>query len=69
VEGTVSGFLKGTSLEGKLRLKSGSNQVVNSYAGYYRKNGKNYAVVMMVNYANANRSQIRKDMETFLLSL
>jgi len=69
VEGTVSGFLKGTPLEGKLRLKSGSNQVVNSYAGYYRKNGKSYAVVMMVNYANASRSQIRKDMETFLLSL
>ncbi len=69
VEGTVSGFLKGTPLEGKLRLKSGSNQVVNSYAGYYRKNDKNYAVVLMVNYANASRFQIRKDMETFLLSL
>ncbi len=69
VEGTVSSFLKGTSLEGKLRLKSGSNQVVNSYAGYYHKNGKQYAVVLMVNHANANRNQIRKDMETFLLSL
>ncbi|MCX6308191.1 MAG: D-alanyl-D-alanine carboxypeptidase/D-alanyl-D-alanine-endopeptidase, partial [Bacteroidia bacterium] len=69
MEGTVSSFLKGTPLEGKLRLKSGSNQVVNSYAGYYRKNGKSYALVMMVNNANASRSQIRKDMETFLLSL
>jgi D-alanyl-D-alanine carboxypeptidase/D-alanyl-D-alanine-endopeptidase (penicillin-binding protein 4) len=69
VEGTVSGFLNGTPLAGKLRLKSGSNQVVNSYAGYYRKNGKRYAVVLMVNYANAHRYQIRKDMETFLLSL
>ena len=69
MEGTVSGFLNGTPLEGKLRLKSGSNQVVNAYAGYYRKNGKSYAVVMIVNYANASRSQIRKDMETFLLSL
>jgi serine-type D-Ala-D-Ala carboxypeptidase/endopeptidase (penicillin-binding protein 4) len=69
VEGTVSGFLKGTPLEGKLRLKSGSNQVVNSYAGYYHKNGSSYAVVMMVNYVNTSRFQIRKDMETFLLSL
>lgn len=69
VEGTVSGFLNGTPLEGKLRLKSGSNQVVNSYAGYYRRNGKNYAVVMMVNHADANRPRIRKDMETFLFSL
>lgn len=66
VEGTVSGFLNGTALQGKLRLKSGSNQVVNSYAGYYRRNGKNYAVVMMVNHADASRSRIRSDMETFL---
>lgn len=69
VEGTVSGFLNNTRLEGKLRLKSGSNQVVNSYAGYYLKNDRTYAVVMLVNHANASRSQIRKDMETFLLSL
>jgi len=68
-EGTVSGFLRGTRLEGKLRLKSGSNQVVNSYAGYYRIKDRTYAVVMMVNHANTSRSQIRKDMETFLLSL
>jgi serine-type D-Ala-D-Ala carboxypeptidase/endopeptidase (penicillin-binding protein 4) len=69
VEGTVSGFLKNTPLEGQLRLKSGSNQMVNSYAGFYRKNGKSYAVVMMVNGADATRFQIRKDLETFLLSL
>lgn len=69
VEGTVSGFLNGTTLEGKLRLKSGSNQVVNSYAGYYNHNGKHFAVVLMVNHADASRYQIRKDMETFLLSL
>jgi serine-type D-Ala-D-Ala carboxypeptidase/endopeptidase (penicillin-binding protein 4) len=69
MEGTVSAFLNGTPLEGKLRLKSGSNQVVNSYAGYYRRNGKHYVVVLLVNYANATRFQIRKDMETFLLSL
>lgn len=68
-EGTVSGFLKGTRLEGKLRLKSGSNQVVNSYAGYYLKNDRTFAVVIMVNHANTSRSQIRKDIETFLLSL
>jgi len=68
-EGSVSGFLKGTALEGKLKLKSGSVQSVTSYAGYYEQNGKSYAVVLMVNYANANRNQIRKDMEIFLLSL
>ena len=68
-EGSVSAFLKGTTLEGKLLLKSGSVQSVTSYAGYYEQNGKSYVVVLMVNYAEANRSQIRKDMEYFLLSL
>lgn len=68
-EGSVSGFLKGTALEGKLKLKSGSVQSVTSYAGYYEHNGKSYVVVLIVNNADANRNQIRKDMENFLLSL
>jgi serine-type D-Ala-D-Ala carboxypeptidase/endopeptidase (penicillin-binding protein 4) len=68
-EGTVSGFLRGTDLEGKLRLKSGSNQVVNSYAGYYRKNGRFLVVVIIVDHADADRFKIRKDMENILLSL
>jgi len=68
-EGSVSGFLRGTILEGKLRLKSGSAQSVTSYAGYYEQNSKSYVVVLLVNDADANRLQIRKDMEDFLLSL
>jgi len=68
-EGSVASFLKGTSLEGKLRLKSGSIQSVTNYAGYYKKNGKSYIVVMMINYPDGPRNQIRKDMEDFLLLL
>lgn len=68
-EGSVIGFLRGTSLEGKLRMKSGSVQSVTTYAGYYEQKGKSYVFVLMVNYADANRFQIRKDMEYFLLSL
>ena len=68
-EGTVSGFLKGTALEGLLRLKSGSNEVVNSYAGYYRVSNKKFAVAMLINHAQKPRQNIRKDMEVFLLSL
>jgi len=68
-EGSVSGFLKGTDLEGKIRLKSGSAQSVISYAGYYEQKGKSCVVVLIVNYADANRFQVRKDMEDFLLSL
>jgi len=68
-EGSVASFLRGTSLEGKLRMKSGSVQAVTTYAGYYEQSGKSYVVVLMVNFADANRFQIRKDMEYFLLSL
>jgi len=68
-EGSVSGFLKGTTLEGRLRLKSGSIQSVTSYAGYYTIKGRLSVVVLIVNNADAPRFQIRKDMEDFLLSL
>jgi serine-type D-Ala-D-Ala carboxypeptidase/endopeptidase (penicillin-binding protein 4) len=69
VEGTVSGLLKNTPLEGRLRLKSGSNQSVLAYAGYYRAKGHAFAVAIIVNHAKESRSEIRKDIETFLLSL
>ena len=68
-EGTVANFLRNTPLQGKVRLKSGSNQVVNSYAGYYRSGSKKYVVAILVNHASASRATIRKDMEDFLLSL
>ena len=69
VQGSVSGFLKGTKLEGKIRLKSGSMQGVNSYAGYYHKNGQIYVVVMMANHLHMTGSKVCSDMEDFLLSL
>lgn len=68
-EGSVASFLKGTSLEGKIRLKSGSMQDVRSYAGYYERNGRLYAVVLLVNNAAVGRLEVRKDMAYFLLSL
>lgn len=68
-EGTVANLLKNTPLEGALRLKSGSNQVVNAYAGYYLYQGKKYAVAILINHAGEGRLKIRKDIEQFLLTL
>ncbi len=68
-EGTVANLLKNTPLEGALRLKSGSNQVVNAYAGYYLHQGKKYAVAILINHAGESRLKIRKDIEQFLLTL
>jgi len=67
MEGTVASFLKGTSLAGKFRLKSGSNQYTTAYAGYGSLNGTKQVVVMLVNHTNLSPWQIRKDMADFLL--
>jgi serine-type D-Ala-D-Ala carboxypeptidase/endopeptidase (penicillin-binding protein 4) len=66
-QGTVAGFLKNTSLEGRLRLKSGSNSMTLNYAGYYPTAEGLKVIVMMVNQVNLDRKQVNKDLETFLL--
>lgn len=48
-EGSVRNFLKGTPLQGKARLKSGSMSRVKGYAGYIREGGREYAVALLVN--------------------
>ncbi|MGL5578826.1 MAG: D-alanyl-D-alanine carboxypeptidase/D-alanyl-D-alanine endopeptidase, partial [Fusobacteriaceae bacterium] len=65
-DGTVAVFLKNTSLEGKVKVKSGSMSGIQSYAGYAEKNGKKYAFVIMVNHWNGERSELRKEMEKLL---
>lgn len=69
IEGSVSGFLKDTSLAGKVRIKSGTMQGVTCYAGYYRKNGKFFIVSLMANHLYVPRNQVRKDFEDFLVLL
>lgn len=68
-EGTVKNFLKGTGLEGKARLKSGSMSRIKSYAGYVHSGGKEYAVALVVNNYPAEAAEIRKEMEELLLAL
>jgi D-alanyl-D-alanine carboxypeptidase/D-alanyl-D-alanine-endopeptidase (penicillin-binding protein 4) len=68
VEGTVRSFLKGSALQGN-RLKSGSMSYVQCYGGYITKNGKQYAVALLVNNFSGKRDMMRKAIEELFLSL
>ncbi|MDD4660069.1 MAG: D-alanyl-D-alanine carboxypeptidase/D-alanyl-D-alanine-endopeptidase [Massilibacteroides sp.] len=69
LEGSVRNFLKGSFLQGKARLKSGSMTGVKSYAGYIEKDGRTYVVAMMINnYAGEGRL-VTQAMERLFLSL
>lgn len=61
IEGSVRNFLKGTDLQGKARLKSGSMSRVKAYAGYIQKGRQRYAVAVFVNnYAGEGRTMTKK---------
>lgn len=68
VEGTVKSLLKGTSLEGKLVLKSGSMKGVHCYAGYkLDDDGKpTHVVVILVNDFFCRRDAVRNSIAGFL---
>ena len=53
--GTVAGFMKGTALEGKAFVKSGSMERVQNYAGYINANNKWYAFSIMVSNFTGQR--------------
>lgn len=67
MEGTLVQFLKGTPLQGKARLKSGTLRNVVCYAGYVEMGGKTYTVALMVNNFYGKASTVRKAMEEVLL--
>lgn len=68
-EGTVRNFLKGTRLEGKLVLKTGSMNAVQCYAGYKLNTEglPSHVVVVLVNGFYCDRASLRKSIEKFLL--
>lgn len=68
-EGSVASFLKGTPLEGAASLKSGGMSRVRCYAGYINKEGKRYAIAILVNNYNCEARVITKDIERLLLAL
>jgi D-alanyl-D-alanine carboxypeptidase/D-alanyl-D-alanine-endopeptidase (penicillin-binding protein 4) len=69
LDGTVANMLKGSVLQEKTRIKSGSMSRVRSYAGYYISDDKQYAFAILVNNFSCTQAQIKKDIEQLLLSL
>lgn len=67
-DGTVRNFLKGTRLEGKVFVKSGSIANVQCFAGYYIDGTKKYAFTIMVNKYNGSRREAVKAIEQLLLN-
>lgn len=68
-EGSVVNFLKGSELQGKARLKSGSMSGVKGYAGYIDKEGKRYVVVLFVNNYTLEGRPMNKAIENLLLTI
>jgi len=68
-EGTVRTFLKGSKLQGRARLKSGSMSRVRSYAGYIEKDGKQYAVAVIINNFRCTQSVMRIELEQLLSAM
>jgi D-alanyl-D-alanine carboxypeptidase/D-alanyl-D-alanine-endopeptidase (penicillin-binding protein 4) len=66
-EGTVTSFLKGSALEGKVRVKSGSMTNVQAYSGYITYDGTDYAFTIILNHFTGKRPLLRKQIETLLI--
>lgn len=69
VEGTVRYFLKGTKLEGKVIVKSGSIGKVQCFAGYYINGSEKYAFTVMVNNFNGSHRNTVKAIENLLVNI
>lgn len=69
VEGSVRNFLKGSSLQGKAHLKSGSMSRVKGYAGYINKGDKQYAIALFVNNYSCDGRPMTVAIEKLLLQL
>lgn len=68
--GTVKNFLRGTELEGRVYLKSGTISGTKNFAGYIMMpNGDVWAFAVLVNGANCKARQIQPLIEKYLLSV
>lgn len=69
VNGTLKSFLKGTTLEGKLAIKTGSMNGVQCYAGYKINDSEEptHIIVIMVNNFFCKRSTLKAEIEKLLL--
>jgi D-alanyl-D-alanine carboxypeptidase/D-alanyl-D-alanine-endopeptidase (penicillin-binding protein 4) len=69
MDGTVRNMLRGSSLQGRTRLKSGSMSRVQCYGGYISKDGKQYAIALMINNFTGRQNLMRGSIEELLLAL
>lgn len=69
LEGSVRNFLKGSRLQGKARLKSGSMSRIKGYAGYIDHQGKRYAIALFVNNYACDGRAMNKALEELVLKL
>lgn len=67
--GSVRNFLKGSTLQGNTRLKSGSMSRVKGYAGYINKKGKHYTIALFVNNYSCEGREMTHAIEKLVLSL
>jgi len=69
IDGTLKSFLSKTRLKGMIAMKTGSVSAVQTYAGYKLDAGgkPTHVVVIMVNGFFCSRSDLRKQLEQFLL--
>jgi serine-type D-Ala-D-Ala carboxypeptidase/endopeptidase (penicillin-binding protein 4) len=67
--GTLSSFLKDTTLDSKVYAKSGTLSRVKSYAGYIENNGKRYAFAVIVNNPNGSSAAVTKRIADFLVEV
>ena len=68
-EGTVSSFLRGTILEGKARIKSGSMSNVQAYSGYIYNGDKTFAFTILINNYTGTRAELRRQIERLLCGI
>lgn len=68
VSGTMKNFLKGTPLQGRLRMKTGSMRNVQCYAGFMtdKNDSPTHLVVIMVNNF-ADRGALKKALSNLLI--
>lgn len=69
VNGNVKNFLHDTCLQGNAKIKSGSMSGVRCYAGYIRREDKEYTVGIFANNYHCKPVEINKAIEGILLNL
>ena len=68
--GTLSSFLRGTSLHGKVCAKSGTIGGTKNYAGYiFLPDGRVWVFAVMVNSANCKTKKLQRIIEQYLLNV